>query len=1174
MIFDDEVVSAGDQFLHHFDEAEFACPLHEFDVRWPSAHRRHGDPFPLPRHGRPMTASQLTRRVDASYGALNHLAAAVFDVTKSQDLPLTFVQTWMMKDLHRRVNAYGDKPVDLDENQALHDLTSNANLYNQEAMNIAEYDINEIKILQRRLTPLSAKELAPLEARSYLEHFELLVERSPQELEALRQTDELVKPHWDERLKQSKVRRMELYKRLFDCGLLTFRRREKARVGMFTVRKKGNRQGNTQRLIVDCRQANHLMRRPPTTRLATPSGLAMLDLTNESLVDAGFSVEDFSKGHISPSLETGDVGDCFCNFAIKEACSWFSTGDFLTTDEMDEHGMMVHEIYDDDMGYDTPINSGEKLFICFGGMPMGWSWALYFAQEIICEQCIKACEETPDRLIRDKHPPPKVEPEHPALGIYVDNVHAFGGTSQDSELAMRKIQEHFSSLGIPFDVDSVSGDATVDTLGMTFDFSGGKVVVRAKRDRTWRLWGAIRAVLRRRRISGDCLRVLIGHINFHFLLARPLLSTLSACYAFASNHIGNRFPMWPAVRKELKIVLGLLFTVERDLSSRVNSTVHVGDSSDRGFGLMATQADSRHVKHELRHQEKWRFLVSREPHFPSVGNGSPDQCLQDDASDSFRGSAPDAGVGTRTRYGLELQQKLQEAERTTIFPGLQRKDRSQEKPTPTTILQVHSIPEVSERWSDPTRWDLIASGPWERLDEHINVKEARVALMSLRRLSRSVANMNSTCLTLCDNLVSVMMFEKGRSGVGVLNTLCKRSAAYQIGANIIWRLRHIKSECNVADGPSRQWGADVPRGVLNRGGGKEISLGDHNIIDSLEQGISQPSSSSSTACPSHRRLEGPGNMTGVLELFAGTGRWTQAMEKAGLRAFPGFELANGKQYDILNSNIQDIVLSLIRGGLVWLVHLGTPCTAWSRARHGIRNVAKARYKEQLAVATAIFSCRVIRECLKHGVAFTLENPLSSRLWEFKPIQDILSHKNVCMVVFDHCCYGMPYKKSTGLMTNTPQFKILGLRCCGGHKHVQLKGTETVTNGNTTTTRNRTAGAGAYPTKLCRLWAQIARQIGPSGCRVKMSRWEREAFDQLLNEATHSRDRQNQKLVDVPDHPTWKGEAGCDTKLLTEAKDFIKTHPVVFGQFTKQDIAREFETKAQRGHAKNYQQEES
>ena len=33
------------------------------------------------------------------------------------------------------------------------DLTSNANLYNQEALNVADSDINEIKILQRKLTP-------------------------------------------------------------------------------------------------------------------------------------------------------------------------------------------------------------------------------------------------------------------------------------------------------------------------------------------------------------------------------------------------------------------------------------------------------------------------------------------------------------------------------------------------------------------------------------------------------------------------------------------------------------------------------------------------------------------------------------------------------------------------------------------------------------------------------------------------------------------------------------------------------------------------------------------------------------------------------------------------------------------------------------------------------------
>ena len=196
----------------------------------------------------------LTRRVDSAFGALNQLAAAVFDKAKTEKLDLTAVQTWMMRDLQRKVKAYGECPADLNEVRAMSDLTSNANLYNQEALNVADSDINEIKILQRKLTPFEAKDLAPPEACAFLNHFDLLVERPHHELEGLRNNGDIVKPHWDEKLGASRKLRLELYQRLHQCGLLTFRRRQKAKVGMFTVKKKGNRPGNTQRLIVDCRQ--------------------------------------------------------------------------------------------------------------------------------------------------------------------------------------------------------------------------------------------------------------------------------------------------------------------------------------------------------------------------------------------------------------------------------------------------------------------------------------------------------------------------------------------------------------------------------------------------------------------------------------------------------------------------------------------------------------------------------------------------------------------------------------------------------------------------------------------------------------------------------------------------------------------------------------------------------
>ena len=93
------------------------------------------------------------------------------------------------------------------------------------------------------------------------------------------------------------------------------------------VKKKGNKPGNTQRLIVDCRQGNALLRKPPTTRLSTPAGLTSVDFSQATFDDLGFNTETDSD--FFPTLETGDVGDCFYIFLVPQACSWFSTGDTL-----------------------------------------------------------------------------------------------------------------------------------------------------------------------------------------------------------------------------------------------------------------------------------------------------------------------------------------------------------------------------------------------------------------------------------------------------------------------------------------------------------------------------------------------------------------------------------------------------------------------------------------------------------------------------------------------------------------------------------------------------------------------------------------------------------------------------------------------------------------------------
>ena len=167
----------------------------------------------------------------------------------------------------------------------------------------------------------------------------------------------------------------------------------------------------------------------------------------------------------------------------------------------------------------------------------------------------------------------------------------------------------------------------------------------------------------------------------------------------------------------------------------------------------------------------------------------------------------------------------------------------------------------------------------------------------------------------------------------------------------------------------------------------------------------------------------------MLELFSGTGRLTQAFaEQNKAQVLPDFEVAKGSMFDLLCPTTQQLILKLVRSGRVWYVHLGTPCTVWSRAPHNLRNLRRARQKEATGFALALFLARVIRYCLASNVRFTLDNPQSSRLWEFAPMLDILRDKRVNFFTTHMCAWGMPYKKPTSIMTDIVELSSLQKHC--------------------------------------------------------------------------------------------------------------------------------------------------
>ncbi|CAE8600432.1 unnamed protein product, partial [Polarella glacialis] len=952
---------------------KFSSPA--FGVR--ARDRRHGDPFPLPvpsSHSALFRAANTgQRQVFEAFRSLNALAGPTFKSASAQQHSLppsaglkpTSVQQWMMDDVVERISRHGEQPADLSEESSLGELLASSGPYSGDVGHLASFDISKIKVLSRPLRPQEAASLCPPRTAGYYKHFRHVIERDERELEVLRESNyDGLTPYWDPKLKRSRGARIGLYQALHRVGLLTFRRRAKAKVGFFVVAKKDG----MQRLIVDARVPNMCHRRPPPTRLGTSGAYLDLDLGDHAASGFGPVYE--------PSGNEGDVGDCFYNFLQEDLASWFCADDWMTSEEWMSLGIDVGEVFDDELRCKLYPSREERLCPAFLGVCMGWSWALHMAQEIVSHQVSQTENFDKSDQIRDKQVAPLLQPGRPVLGIYVDNVAIIGGVPEDADRRMRAVCERFGQLGIPFVVTHKSSQSYLDTIGLRFDFARRALMHKSRR--CWRLRLATLALLRRRRVRGSVLQVWGGHVIHHFSLLRPGMSCLHSFYRFIEFAGNEQKVLWPSVRQEMRLVIGLVFLGEAHLGAPIHENVYLGDSSTYGFSLMVTKTSQQEVRQATLHRERWRFIAPDVElgaplvsplDFSTLGGLSPlggevapppglsPPGAHEISSGWSRGSCPGAGFGTSTQYGRQL---LQQAE-------LRRKPVQSWRPSrpPRPLVEVpDSIPVIGPEWDKQDRYTLLVAAPWHHTAEHINIKEMRVLLMGVRRCCRDRSALGHRVLLLSDNLVSVLALEKGRSSSYSLNLLCRRAAAYSIGGRIGFRFRHIGTDRNVADAPSRWF--DPPGSKHSRQcSSPPRTSGTPPLGPRSRFGGKDPKAAPTSQQPKY-----------FLELFSGSGVLTTAFKQAGCNVLPACEILNGVQFDLTRHSTQEALLRLLRTGRVWYVHMGTPCTVWSRARHGLTNMARARAKETVGVELALFSAFTL--CLSAVVGAALLPPSARR----------------------------------------------------------------------------------------------------------------------------------------------------------------------------------------------------
>ena len=90
--------------------------------------------------------------------------------------------------------------------------------------------------------------------------------------------------------------------------------------------------------------------------------------------------------------------------------------------------------------------------------------------------------------------------------------------------------------------------------------------------------------------------------------------------------------------------------------------------------------------------------------------------------------------------------------------------------------------------------------------------------------------------------------------------------------------------------------------------------------------------------------------------------------------FGNLNIKQGEQFDLTKRNCQDGAIWLIRSGLVQYVHFGTPCTVFSIARKGLKNMTRVLRREVVSCELAFLTAKLVEICIGKGVLWSIENP--------------------------------------------------------------------------------------------------------------------------------------------------------------------------------------------------------
>ena len=517
------------------------------------------------------------------------------------------------------------------------------------------------------------------------------------------------------RVAGSRVEYIKLISRLHEQHMISFTASPMSVNGVFTVGKDEHH----DRLIIDAQPANRLFVDPPHVALPDPSHLVQLQVPTDATMFVGKS----------------DLSNYYHHLGLPEWMQPYFALPSLTERELRDTGIST--------------SNGAVYPMCVT-LPMGFSHAVYIA-EMSHEHVLysSGALSRDDNLMRMKSP--LVRADRVLHGIVIDDFFTFCLNIDVATRQFKSVIDAYRRAGFVVKSSKVvlPTSDTIKVIG--FNICGRESTICLPIESRVELVRATLSVLRDGIVTGIGLAHIIGRWTWCMLLRRSSLAILQHVYRFVTVANRRRFDIWPTVRRELWMLIGILPLLRFNFSSPMFHRIIASDASELAAGVVTTPLTD--------HMQKRMW--------PICSN----------------------------RYHASVQAVLNSHSASTLSPD----DTSVEH---GVIRDMYDSYHAYYTDIVTSRWTTIISKAW-CFDEHINALELRAVLLAVHWVLTYPSCITRRVYILVDSTVAFFTVWKGRSSSPQLLLILRKLSALLLSSDMSLLPGWIPSEVNPADGPSR-----------------------------------------------------------------------------------------------------------------------------------------------------------------------------------------------------------------------------------------------------------------------------------------------------------------------------------------------------------------------------------